>query len=86
MPLTERDKAIINFERTWWAEPGTKETAIRDRFELSGTRYYEILSELLDSPEAMEADPLVIRRLRRERDRRRRQRYEARPATDWQGR
>ncbi len=86
MPLTERDKAILEFERTWWAEPGTKETAIRDRFELSGTRYYQILGELLDSPEAMEHDPLVVRRLRRLRERRRRQRYEARSASDWQSR
>jgi len=86
MPLTERDKAILEFERTWWTQPGTKEAAIRSRFTLSGTRYYQILGELLDSAEAMETDPLVVRRLRRTRERRRRQRYEARPTTEWQGR
>ncbi|MCU1452464.1 MAG: hypothetical protein JWN46_610 [Acidimicrobiales bacterium] len=83
MPLTERDKAILDFERSWWAEAGSKETAIREQFELSGTRYYEILGELLDDAEAMEHDPLVTRRLRRQRDRRRRERFEARPATEW---
>ena len=83
MPLTERDKAILDFERAWWSEAGSKETAIREQFELSGTRYYEILGELLDAPEAMDYDPLVTRRLRRQRDRRRRERYEARPATEW---
>ncbi|MDQ6697458.1 MAG: DUF3263 domain-containing protein [Actinomycetota bacterium] len=86
MPLTDRDKAILEFERTWWTEPGTKEAAIRSRLALSGTRYYQLLGELVESPEAMQADPLVVRRLRRMRDRRRRQRYEARPTTGWQGR
>lgn len=86
MPLTRRDMAILDFERNWWTEPGTKEGAIRSRFELSAARYYQLLGELLDSPEALVADPLVVRRLRRTRERRRRQRYSARPATDWQGR
>jgi len=76
MALTERDRAIIEFERTWWSEDSSKETIIRERFELSTTRYYEILGDLIDSDEAYEFDPLVIRRLRRLRDRRRRARYE----------
>jgi hypothetical protein len=78
VPLTDRDKAILDFERSWWSEPGPKETAIRDRFELSPTRYYEVLNQLLEDPDAMTYDPLVVRRLRRLRDRRRRQRYEGR--------
>ncbi len=76
MALTERDRAIIEFERTWWAEDSSKETIIRERFELSTTRYYQLLGELIDSDEAYEYDPLVIRRLRRLRDRRRRARFE----------
>jgi hypothetical protein len=79
MALTDRDRAILDFERMWWTEPGPKESAIRDRFDLSGTRYYQILHELLDEPEALEYDPLVVRRLRRLRDRRRRARFEGRP-------
>ncbi|MGH9138023.1 MAG: DUF3263 domain-containing protein [Acidimicrobiales bacterium] len=80
MPLTDRQRAILDFERTWWNEPGPKETALRARFDLSPTRYYELLNELLEDPDAMDYDPLVVRRLRRLRDRRRRQRYEGRPA------
>lgn len=80
MPLTERDRAILDFERSWWSEPGPKELAIRERFELSTTRYYEIVNELIDEPEALDYDPLVIRRLRRLRDRRRRARFEGRTA------
>jgi hypothetical protein len=74
--LTERDKAILDFERAWWHETGPKESLIQERFELSANRYYEILGELLESPEAYEYDPLGVRRLRRLRDRRRRARHD----------
>lgn len=76
MALTERDIRIIEFERTWWSEPGPKESIIRERFELSTTRYYELLSDIVDSDEAYRFDPLVIRRLRKLRARRRRARFE----------
>jgi len=76
MELTERDRAILDFERSWWHETGPKETLIQERFELSSSRYYEILGRLLESPEAYEYDPLGVRRLRRLRDRRRRIRQE----------
>ncbi len=74
--LTDRDKAILEFERSWWHETGPKESLIEERFELSVDRYYEILGELLESPAAYEHDPLGVRRLRRLRDRRRRVRQE----------
>ena len=80
MELSDRDKAILDFERSWWRLPGPKEVAIRERFDLSATRYYELLSALLESPAALEYDPLVVRRLRRLRDRRRRARVEGRTA------
>jgi hypothetical protein len=80
MPLSERDQAILDFERSWWSEPGPKELAIRQRFDLSATRYYQVLGTLLESPDAAEYDPLVVRRLRRMRDRRRRARFEGRTA------
>ena len=76
MELTERDRAILDFERSWWHETGPKESVIQERFELSAKRYYEILGELLESPEAYEYDPLGVRRLRRLRDRRRKARHE----------
>jgi hypothetical protein len=79
MALTERERAILDFERSWWTEAGPKDTLIRERFELSGTRYYQLLTELLDDPGAVEYDPLLVRRLRRVRDRRRRARVEGRP-------
>ncbi|MDA8046664.1 MAG: DUF3263 domain-containing protein [Actinomycetota bacterium] len=79
MGLSERERAILDFEGSWWTEPGPKEAAIKARLGLSASRYREILSGLIDSPEAQGAAPLLIRRLRKERDRRRRARYEGRP-------
>jgi len=84
MALTELERSIIDFERSWWAEPGPKETAIADKFDVSTTQYYQLLNELIDNPDAADYDPLVVRRLQRLRNRRRQTRYSAvveRPAT-----
>jgi hypothetical protein len=80
MGLSERDRAILDFEASWWTETGTKEASIRTRFGLSASRYRQILAVLVDSAEAESIDPFLVRRLRRDRDRRRRARYEGRPA------
>lgn len=79
MGLSERDRAILDFERAWWAERGPKQEAIRERFAMSPTRYYELLAALLDSNDADRYDPLVVRRLRRLRTERRRARLIGRP-------
>jgi len=79
VPLSSRERAILDFERSWWSIPGSKESGIREQLDLSPTRYYQLLGDLLDSPDALAYDPLVVRRLRRIRDRRRRARWEGRP-------
>jgi hypothetical protein len=76
--LTDRDRAILDFERGWWLLPSSKGAAIRERFDLSPGRYYQLLNVLLDDPSAAAYDPLVIHRLRRARLRRRRARAEGR--------
>lgn len=63
--LSERDSAILTFEKQWWRHAGAKEQAIRDQFGLSGTRYYQLLNSLLDNPGAIEQDPVLVARLRR---------------------
>lgn len=75
--LGERDAAILAFERQWWKHAGTKEQAIRDRFDISATRYYQLLNAIIDRPEALAADPMTVKRLRRMRTARlaRRARY-----------
>jgi hypothetical protein len=72
--LSQRDRDILEFERHWWKYAGAKEQAVRDRFDMSSTRYYQVLNALIDRPEALEADPLLVRRLRRLRASRQRQR------------
>ena len=72
--LSERDQSVLDFERQWWKYAGAKEQAIRDQFAMSSTRYYQVLNALIDRPEALEADPLLVRRLRRLRAARQRQR------------
>jgi hypothetical protein len=63
--LTERQAEILDFERQWWKHAGAKEQAIRDRFQLSATRYYRLLNALLDEPAAAAYDPVTVQRLRR---------------------
>jgi len=80
-PLTDRERAILDFERSWWTgASGPKEQGIRATLGISSARYYEILASLLDLPAAMDYDPLVIKRRRRNRDERRRARFEGRSA------
>jgi hypothetical protein len=70
--LSERDAAVIAFEREWWRYGGAKETAIRERLGLSAVQYYQVLNALLDSPEALAAEPMLVKRLRRLRESRQR--------------
>lgn len=86
MALTNRDKAVLDFEQSWWDRPGTKADGIRADLELSDTRYYQLLAEIITDPDAISYDPLLVRRLRRDRDRRRREKHQARPATEWRSR
>ena len=72
--LSGRDREILEFERHWWKYAGAKETAVREKFDMSSTRYYQVLNALIDRPEALESDPLLVRRLRRLRSARQRQR------------
>ena len=72
--LSDTEAAILAMERSWWKYAGAKETAIRESFDMSATRYYQVLNALIDRPEALEADPLLVRRLRRMRAERQRAR------------
>ena len=72
--LSSREIDILDFERTWWKHAGVKEQAIRERFDMSATRYYQLLNELLEKPDAMEHDPILVKRLKRLRTYRQRQR------------
>jgi len=80
MELTLRDRAMLDFERECWMLPGKKEEGIRERFDLAPSSYYRAVSALLDHPGALAYDPLTVKRLRKQRDERRRVRIEGRRA------
>lgn len=76
--LSEREMAILDFEGRWWHASAPKDQAIRAEFDLSASRYYQILNQLMDRPEALEYSKLLVKRLRRQREERQRQRSAAR--------
>lgn len=80
MGLSERERAILDFEGSWWTRGGPKQEAIRTTLGLSPTGYYRLLGALAERAEAEAYDPLLVRRLRRQRDLRRRARFEGRRA------
>jgi hypothetical protein len=80
--LSARDAEILTFERQWWKFAGAKEQAIRDKFQMSATRYYQVLNALIDKPEALAQDPLLVKRLRRLRATRQRNRSAKRLGID----
>ena len=70
-----RWQEILDFERSWGKVSVRKELAVRTRFGVSPARYYQLLNRLIDQPEALEYDPMLVQRLRRLRESRRRRRF-----------
>jgi hypothetical protein len=66
--LTARELAILAFERAWWRRGGRKEEAIREEFGVSAARYYQLLGALIETPAALQEDPMLVKRLQRLRD------------------
>lgn len=72
--LTDVEAALLDFEASWWAATDNKEAAILERFGLSSPRYYQQLNALIDRPESLAHQPMLVKRLRRQRQRRQEQR------------
>jgi hypothetical protein len=68
LSLSDLEFRILEFERSWWRFAGAKESAIKELFDLSAPRYYQILNDLIDRQDALEASPMLVKRLRRLRD------------------
>ena len=68
LTLSDLEFRILEFERSWWRFAGAKESAIKELFDLSAPRYYQILNDLIDRQDALEASPMLVKRLRRLRD------------------
>ena len=78
--LSQRDRAILDFEQSWWESATPRDQAVREQFQLTESEYAEGLNQLVASEAALLAEPLLIRRLRRLRDRRRQQHIARRTA------
>ena len=78
--LCQRDRAILDFEQSWWESATPRDQAVREQFQLTESEYAEVLNQLVASEAALLAEPLLIRRLRRLRDRRRQQHIARRTA------
>ncbi|MEX1207809.1 MAG: DUF3263 domain-containing protein [Acidimicrobiia bacterium] len=74
--LTDADRAVLDFEGSWWNYPGPKDRAIREYLGVSSTRYYQALRRLMDDPAAERVAPLIVRRLRRVREQARQRRVD----------
>lgn len=60
-PLAE----LLAFEEQHPGHTGPKETAIRKTFGgMNITRYYQCLNSAIDTPEALELNPMLVNRLR----------------------
>lgn len=84
-PLGERERSVLAFERQWWRHAGAKEEAIRREFAVGPTAYYQLLSRLIDDPAAIAYDPMLVKRLQRQRASRRRQRSTGRLSSQASG-
>ncbi len=80
--ISARDVEILTFEREWWKHAGNKEQAVRERFDVSPTRYYQLLNRIIDDEAALAHDPMLVKRLRRLRAQRQRQRAAKRVGAD----
>ena len=63
--LSDLEVRILDFEASWWRYAGAKEAAIKELFELSAARYYQLLNDLIDRDHALAASPMLVKRLRR---------------------
>ena len=63
--LSDLEVRILDFERSWWRYAGAKESSIKELFDLTPPRYYQLLNDLIDREDALLASPMLVKRLRR---------------------
>lgn len=66
--LDDRSREILDFEKLNWKYPGSKNQAIRERFGMTPTNYYQLLNRLIDRTEALEYAPQAVNQLRTRRE------------------
>ncbi len=78
--LSELDRAVLSFGRAHHLQ-GRVHARVQQELNVTATRYYQLLTALLDRPEAAEVAPNLIGELRALRDRRHRHRANPTPAS-----
>jgi len=63
--LSDLEQRILEFERKWWQYAGAKESALKELFDLTPPRYYQLLNDLIDREDALLVSPMLVKRLRR---------------------
>jgi len=66
--LSDLESRILDFEASWWRYAGAKESAIKELFDLTAPRYYQLLNDLIDRDDALVASSMLVKRLRRLRE------------------
>jgi len=66
--FTDEHRSVLDFEKHWWKHQGNKAAQIQARLGISSTRYYRVLNAAISHPDALEHDPMLVKRLRRLRD------------------
>jgi len=66
--LSEFEIKMLEFERSWWRHAGVKESSIKELFNLTPPAYYQLLNNLIDRDDALVAEPILVKRLRRLRE------------------
>ena len=66
--LSDLETRILDFEANWWRYAGAKEAAIKELFDMSAPRFYQLLNDLIDRDDALFAAPMLVKRLRRLRE------------------
>ncbi|GAA3729957.1 hypothetical protein GCM10022239_03220 [Leifsonia bigeumensis] len=63
--LSDRDRALLEFEDAHPIPGGAKPDLIKTTFGLSAARYYQRLNRIIDDAAALQDAPLLVRRLQR---------------------
>lgn len=63
--LTDHDAAVLAFAARTFRFPGARDEAITVEFGMTPWRYEQRLQQVLDLPAALEAEPMLVNRLRR---------------------
>lgn len=66
--LTAEHRSVLDFEKQWWKHQGNKAAQIQARLGMTSARYYRVLNAAIDHPDALQYDPMLVKRLRRLRE------------------